>query len=53
MTDEQMIRMRCVEAAVKFPNAHSEGQAIGALEMAKLYEHFILHGEVPALKNLL
>ena len=43
--DLEDIRMRCVEVAAKFPNAHKDGQAAGVIEMAQKYEAYVLHQE--------
>lgn len=43
--DEREIRMRCIEAAARFPAVHQSGPAAGVLETAQAWERWVRGGE--------
>lgn len=42
---EQEVRLRCIEAAARFPQVHPDGPARGVLEAASLWFHWIISKE--------
>lgn len=45
--DEREIRLRCIEAAAKAPNAHVGGYAAGVLEQAGTWFNWIVGADRP------
>lgn len=50
--DDAEIRLRCIEAAAKFPAVHPNGPAAGALETAQLWAEWVAGAKVPDPRTL-